>query len=314
VTAILNPAGATRAHELAGLESRRRASSSLLPYQKPFDWDTTLSSFRAHLLPELESVDDDSYERVTRMHGGMGWFRVTHAPEHSAVRLDVHKGNEEDCKRIARTVRRMFDLDAEPATITSAMQRNPELASIWRRFPGLRVRRSWSTLEALVTTVLGQLVSVSFGRTLTQELMQVAGRGTIHPKTGEAIVLFPTAEELLVTDLSNVRTSQARRNTIHAVAEGFVNREFATENISHKELRRRLLTIPGIGTWTAEYVAMHGFGDSDAFPATDYGLKQELKFHPLLNLNEVRPWRAYAAIALWKSFAARKESLNEPVL
>ena len=80
------------------------------------------------------------------------------------------------------------------------------------------------------------------------------------------------------------------------------------------ELRKTLLGVPGIGTWTAEYVAMRGFDDDDAFPATDYGLKQELKRHPEVDVNRVRPWRAYAAICLWKGYAEARGAPNDPVV
>jgi 3-methyladenine DNA glycosylase/8-oxoguanine DNA glycosylase len=73
--------------------------------------------------------------------------------------------------------------------------------------------------------------------------------------------------------------------------------------IEHEELRRILLSIPGVGPWTAEYVAMHGFHDDDAFPATDYGIKQQLKRHSEMAVEKVRPWRAYATVALWKDLA-----------
>ena len=81
-----------------------------------------------------------------------------------------------------------------------------------------------------------------------------------------------------------------------------------------RELRRTLLSLPGVGAWSAEYIAMRAFDDNDAFPATDYGLKQEIKRHPEMNVNNVRPWRAYAAAALWKNFAETKGTPYESVV
>jgi 3-methyladenine DNA glycosylase/8-oxoguanine DNA glycosylase len=156
----------------------------------------------------------------------------------------------------------------------------------------------------MVTTILGQLVSVSFGRTLTRELMNAAGAKARHPKTGDLIHLFPTAKQLLNADLGKVRTSDARRTAIRSLAKLVEDGTLEWDRpIEHETLRKILLSIPGIGPWTSEYVAMHGFYDDDAFPATDYGLKQQLKLHPAVDVKKVKPWRGYAAMALWKAFA-----------
>lgn len=293
----------------------QRVQVCLLPYVPPYDWTSILGSFRAHQVPELESADDGGYERVLSMSSGMGWFRVTHDGAKNALRLTVHNGSADDVARIAMTVRRMFDVDADLGTIGEAMKRDVQLASIWKRYPGLRVPRSWDVFESMVTTVLGQLVSVSFGRTLTRELMHAVGSKAVHPKTGAGLHLFPSAEDILAAELAGVRTSEARRIAVRSIAERVAAGTLVWEQQpSHSELRKRLLAIPGIGLWTAEYVAMHGFADDDAFPATDYGLRQELKRHPQLNVDSVRPWRAYAAMALWKSFAESKGATREPVL
>jgi DNA-3-methyladenine glycosylase II len=275
-----------------------------LPYVPPYDWDTLLTTFRTHQVPDLEAANEVEYERVIQTRRGMGWFRVTHHAARKSLRLQVWNANEQDMEIVSASVRRMFDLDADLAAISKAMSAEHCLFSLWKRYPGLRIPRSWSGFESMLTTILGQLVSVSFGRTLTSELMQPAGTKVIHPKTGAAIHLFPTAKQLLKTDLSTVRTSESRRMAIRSlatlVADGVLKWD---QPIEHDELRKTLLSVPGIGPWTAEYVAMRGFHDDDAFPATDYGLKQELKRHPGIDVNKVRPWRAYAAAALWKNFA-----------
>jgi DNA-3-methyladenine glycosylase II len=256
-------------------------------------------------MPHVESADDRGYERIVRMTSGLGWFRVTHDEPHHAVRLQIWNGNEEDQSSIATTVRNMFDLDANPQVIQMAMQQDPDLSAIWENTPGLRVARWWNGYESMLTTILGQVVSVSFGRTLIQELMEAAGTKARHPRTGEWIHLFPTPKQVVKADLSKVRTSEARRVALRSLA-GLVL-DGSLKPMAHDELRRVLLSVPGIGPWTAEYVAMRGFHDDDAFPATDYGLKIELKRHPNLKVNRARPWRAYAATALWKNYA-RKDS------
>ena len=297
--------------------SRRRGGALvvLLPYRRPFNWEAVLSFFRAHQVPHLEAVNKASYERVLKTAIGIGWLSVTHEPQKSSVRLSLWNANKGDVDSAARNVRRMFDLDADPDTIGKAMANDNYLRAIWSRYPGLRVARAWNGFESMLTTILGQVVSVSFGRTLTDELMQAAGKKVRHPKTGETIHLFPTAKNLLSADLTSVRTSEARRIAIRTLAQLVVDGALKwTHPIPPKELRNTLHAIPGVGAWTSEYVAMRGFHDDDAFPGTDYGLKQELKRHPEVDVNRVRPWRSYAATALWKSFAEKKEARYESVL
>jgi DNA-3-methyladenine glycosylase II len=286
------------------ISMRAHQASVYLPFTPPYDWDTLLTNFRTHQVPDLESVNGTEYERVIRTSRGMGWFRVTHHAHRSSLRVQVWNAEPQDIAVVSKSVRVMFDLDADLATIGHAMREEPRLYALWKRYPGLRIPRSWNGFESMLTTILGQLVSVSFGRTLTRELMETAGTRVSHPKTGGAIRMFPTAKQLLKADLSTVRTSESRRNAIRVlaglVADGTLKWD---QPMEHDELRKILLSVPGVGPWTAEYVAMHGFHDDDAFPATDYGLKQELRCHPEINVKKVKPWRAYAAEALWKNFA-----------
>jgi DNA-3-methyladenine glycosylase II len=275
-----------------------------LPYEVPFDWDGVLSFFRGHHLPHLESVDGLGYERVIHMNGRLGWFRVTRSQKSHNLHLEISGVRQEDWSRVCSCVRSMFDLDSDPANVHAAFGSQSYLLEVWERHPGLRVARSWSGLESVFTTVLGQVVSVKFARTLIEELMAAAGTKTDHPKTGEPIYLFPTPKQIVTADLSRVRTSESRRTAILSLARTLAARDVGGAGAtSQAELRKILLGVSGIGPWTTEYVAMRGFHDDDAFPATDYGLKQELKRHSEIDINRVRPFRAYAAIALWKSFA-----------
>ena len=286
-----------------------------LKYLPPFDGDTLFSIFRAHQLPELETVTSQHYERVFRRDGRIGYFRVSHNPGKNALTLKVVGAARNSIPAIEQRVRRMFDLDVNPAVIAEHMAGQPHLGDLWTRYPGLRVARTWDRFETIITTILGQLVSVSFGRTLIRELMESSGERVKHPVTGEEIRLFPTPELLRTADLSTVRTSEMRRTAIRAIAALAADGGLPLVGQPEpRELRRTLLSLPGVGAWSCEYIAMRAFDDNDAFPATDYGLKQEIKRHPEMNVSKVRPWRAYAAAALWKNFAATKGTPYESVV
>jgi DNA-3-methyladenine glycosylase II len=218
--------------------------------------------------------------------------------------LSIWNGAEDEADRITQSVRRMFDLDANPAAVLKAMSADDALSGCWTRHPRLRLARSWDPFESLFTTVLGQVVSVSFGRVLIQELMQAAGPAARHPKTCEPISLFPSARQILEGDLSKIRTPETRRATIRSIAQAIQSRTLRlTRPHDLQALRKTLRSIPGVGVWTTEYVALRGFGDDNAFPSTDYVLKQQLKQHPEMKLDSMQPLRGYAAIALWKNFA-----------
>jgi 3-methyladenine DNA glycosylase/8-oxoguanine DNA glycosylase len=279
-----------------------------LKYLPPFDGDSLLSVFRAHQLPELETVTSEYYERVFHRDGRIGYFRVSHdGSEKNALTLKVFGAAQKSIPAIEQRVRCMFDLDANPAIIAERMTGQPHLGDLWRRYPGLRIARTWDRFETLITTILGQLVSVSFGRTLIWELMHSSGERVKHPATGQEVRLFPNPQALRIADLSVVRTSEMRRTAIRAIAALAADGGLPLVGQPEpKELRRTLLGLPGVGAWSAEYIAMRAFADNDAFPATDYGLKQEIKSYPQMNVNKVRPWRAYAAAALWKHFVEMK--------
>jgi 3-methyladenine DNA glycosylase/8-oxoguanine DNA glycosylase len=216
-------------------------------------------------------------------------------------------GTETDLARVAAVVKKMLDLDARTDVLREAMNRDKSLSIIWDRYPGLRVVRAWSPIESLFSTILGQVVSVVFGRVLIGELMRAAGSEASHPKTSQKIHLFPTAKQIIAADLSLVRTSEARRLTIRSLGYAIENGTLDLRSLMPPQARKKsLLSIPGLGPWTAEYVAMRGFEDNDAFPATDYVLKQELRRHPTIDIEQARPFRAYAATALWRNFVEGK--------
>ena len=282
-----------------------------ISYAQPYDWQSMLAFFSTHHLPHLESVDSSGYERIAHTRAGLGWFRVEHHDSLNAIRLSVWNATEEDVVEISATVEDMFDLKAQPDILDKAMSSDSYLFQLWTQYPGLRIGRAWNGVESMFTTVLGQLVSVSFGRTLINELMRAAGSKARHPKTSDGIYLFPTAEQIIDADLSSVRTSEGRRITIRALATLLRNGSIDwSKTGSTSEQKRALLAIPGVGSWTAEYIAMRAFHDNDAFPATDYGLNKVLKRHPEVEVKRVRPWRAYAASALWRSFAEGKAISN----
>jgi AraC family transcriptional regulator of adaptative response / DNA-3-methyladenine glycosylase II len=198
----------------------------------------------------------------------------------------------------------MFDLDSDPVLIANCFAQVPVLAKLCERFPGLRLPRGWDPFETAICSILGQLVSAQQRSTLVGQIVRGYGDQIAHPVSGETTRLFPRPEVLAESDLSDVRTTAARREAIRdlsrRVLRGAISLSQTQDPVA---FRKALLETKGLGPWSAEYISLRAIGDTDAFPKTDLILKRALKLHPDLDLELIRPWRSYAAIYLWKEFA-----------
>jgi len=195
----------------------------------------------------------------------------------------------------------MFDLDSDPLLIANIFQSHKFLDSLWKQYPGLRIARGWDPFETAICTILGQLVSLSQGRTLVHQLVQSCGEKIVHPVTGQGAFLFPSPGVLAAADLQEVKTTQARKNTIKELSRRILRQELDLVTPQDADVaREHLESICGIGPWSAEYISLRALGNADAFPARDLILKRALAKHPDLNLDTIRPWRSYAAIYLWR--------------
>jgi AraC family transcriptional regulator of adaptative response / DNA-3-methyladenine glycosylase II len=227
--------------------------------------------------------------------------------EAPGVRLTLPAGLLPAATRIAARVRRLFDLDADPLPIRAQLRRDPALAARLRRCPGVRVPGAFSGFELAVRAVLGQQVTVVGARTLAARI--AAAHGTALA-TGEGTVthLFPSAAVLARADLGGLGLTGARATALGTLARAVAAGELDLEGgQAPEQVRSRLLELPGIGPWTADYVLLRALGEPDAFPAGDLGLRRALGApgQPLTarDLEERakawRPWRGYAALLLW---------------
>jgi len=286
----------------ADLPGQDGALRLTLAYRPPYDFAALLGFYARHAIPGVEHVSGESYERVTRG----GHVSLRQHPSRHALELTVSKADPAALFEIARRMRAMFDLDADPLLVANAFADVPILCDLHGKRPGLRMPRGYDAFETAVCAILGQLVAVSYARVLAGQLIACAGETVVHPLTGEKVKLFPSPEVLAKADLGPVGTTTARKKAIRhfavAVAEGRLSLSGAQDPA---EFRKALLAIPGIGPWTAEYIALRGIADTDAFPATDLILKRALEMHPGLTVDACKPWRAYAAIHLWEEFAGR---------
>lgn len=288
--------------------ARADALTLKLAYRPPYDWAAIQDFFATRALPGVERVEGEVYARAVSVNGARGWIEVRPVPNADALELSVHGLGPEALFGIVYRVRQMFDLAADPADVRQVLKKDALLAPLLRRRPGLRVPGAWDPFELAVRAVLGQQVSVAAARTFAARI--VAAHGEPLPEPGAGLThLFPAPQALAGADLGRIGLTRARARTVNAlaaaVAGGALN---LSEAVPGEELRAALTRIPGIGNWTAEYVAMRALSDPDAFPAEDLVLRRRasprkpLTTKALLERAEPwRPWRAYAVLHLWRA-------------
>ncbi|MBB3225473.1 AraC family transcriptional regulator of adaptative response / DNA-3-methyladenine glycosylase II [Luteibacter sp. Sphag1AF] len=281
-----------------------------LAYRPPYDLDALLQFLATRALPGIEKVDDTSYARVFGPADRPGWLRVSAWPDGSAaLRLELHCPDTARLQDIVIRLRRLFDLDADPAMVAATFEDDPVLGPAVRRRPGLRLPGGWDGFEIAVRAILGQQVSVAAARTLATRLVDRYGQ-RIEPSPLPGLDrLFPEPAVLADVDLRDIGLTTGRAATINTVAaavrDGRV--DFRTDR-TLDELVALWTALPGIGDWTAQYLAMRALGHPDAFPAADLILRraasttgEELSTRALtLRAQAWRPWRAYAVMHLWR--------------
>jgi AraC family transcriptional regulator of adaptative response / DNA-3-methyladenine glycosylase II len=281
-----------------------------LAYRPPYDFDAILAFLRGRALPGVEHVDEHSYARVFGTPEAPGWLRLSAWPGHDhALRLQLHCPQPAQMLGVVNKLRRMFDLDASPQSISDALKESPVLRPLLRKRPGLRLPGGWDGFEIAVRAILGQQVSVAAARTLATRIVQHFGTPVVSP-VAELQRLFPGPALLVDADLRSIGLTTARAATVRGVAQALLDGriDFRSEQ-PLEEFVERWVALPGIGEWTAHYMAMRALSHPDAFPAADLILRRvaagdgpELSTKALTSLAEGwRPWRAYSVMHLWRS-------------
>jgi 3-methyladenine DNA glycosylase/8-oxoguanine DNA glycosylase len=209
----------------------------------------------------------------------------------------------------------MFDLTANPAVIGAALSRDPFLASLVSARPGLRVPGAWDGFELAVRAILGQQITVSAATRLAARLVSQFGEVLPERQRFSALThLFPAPEQLVNRDIAQIGMPRARGTAIARLAAGAIgNPGLFSAYPSLGDAIKCLCTLPGIGEWTAQYIAMRCLREEDAFPVGDVALMRAMSApgQPRIAASELmaraevwRPWRAYAALHLWAADAA----------
>ncbi len=293
-----------------------------LNYRPPYDFAAMLDFLRGRALPGVEVVDERSYLRVVGDASSPGWLRVSALRGEHALKLELHGIVPPALLGIVDRVRRMFDLDADPVAIAGVLSRDARLRALVRKRPGLRLPSGWEGFEIAVRAIVGQQVSVAAARTVTARIAQRFGTALPEPFAELGLHhTFPTPGALADADLGGSGLTTARAATIRTIArtiaEGHV--DFHAER-TLDDFVARWTALPGIGPWTAQYIALRALGHPDAFPAEDLVLQKHLpgdgsrlSAKALRERAEAwRPWRGYAVIHLWRDAALAARSDDTP--
>ncbi|MEJ2418212.1 MAG: AlkA N-terminal domain-containing protein [Exilibacterium sp.] len=289
-----------------------------LNYRPPYDWSGVLAFFRQRAIPGVESVSADSYRRLVEFAGNVGLITVVNNPGKNCLSLEVNGIDSRFLPQVVNRVRCLFDLDASPDAVTGVLATEPMLSAAVRANPGLRLPGAWEPFELAVRAVLGQQVSVKAARTFAGRLVtrcglewRCAAQDETGQQSGEPLrYAFPDAQRLLSANLDGIGLTGRRIDTLKHLATAILEGELTlTRGIELESCIKNLLALPGIGAWTAQYIAMRALSEPDAFPDGDLGLIKAAQSHsPTMTCTELtqraehwRPWRAYAAIYLWRT-------------
>ncbi|MDJ0795003.1 MAG: Ada metal-binding domain-containing protein [Woeseiaceae bacterium] len=284
----------------------------LLPYRRPYDWHGLLDFFSGRATPGVEAVVDGNYVRTVRIGDECGIVRVSDLGD--AISLSVHGTGTASLFPVVQRVRSMFDVDAPIDDISAGLNRDKKLRAWLKVRPGVRVPGAWDGFELTVRAILGQQVSVKAATTFAGRIAKRYGEpvgATIDGLQDAPDVLFPEPRKLMRARLEHLGIIRSRSQTIRDLARAVVSGDLNFDAAQKLEdFRDALTAIRGIGSWTAEYVAMRVMKDPDAFPTSDLGLLRafdlpdgtRLRPSELASRAEAwRPWRAYAALLTWGS-------------
>lgn len=271
-----------------------------LEFTPPFDAAAVLGNLRAHAIAGAEVVEGDTITRLIEAPSGPVAVAVTLTPE--SVRASIGSANEADVAEATTVIRRWFDLDLDPSAVAAVLGTDPVVGPLVEARPGLRVVGSANGFETAVMAVLGQQVSLARARALGAMLVDAYG------EPGPAgLRVFPSAATLAAVPLDELRATLRltgmRALALHSLAAAGASGLELSPEADPAQARAELLALPGIGPWTADYLAVRVLGDRDAFTAGDLVLKRALGRVSTREAEAAsqawRPYRAYALFHLW---------------
>ncbi|MFB9323957.1 DNA-3-methyladenine glycosylase 2 family protein [Cryptosporangium minutisporangium] len=281
-----------------------------LAYREPFDAAALWAFLGARAVPHVEEVEGDTYRRTLRLPHGVGTVALTPAAGH--VRADLTLADLRDLGTAVQRCRRLLDLDADPMAVDAALGADPVLGPLVADHPGLRVPGAVDGAEIAVRAVLGQQVSVAAARTIAGRLAEAYGEPALldgHDGPAGARV-FPSVDALAELTPAALPMPTSRATTLIALCTALADGDLVLDaGTDPEDAMAALQELPGIGPWTAGYIALRATGAPDVFLSGDLGVRRAAAHLGLPDsprgldewANRWRPWRSYAVLHLWRS-------------
>ncbi len=291
--------------------STNAAATAQLPIVPPYRFDSLLAFIGPRAFPGIEEVHGESYRRAVQTEHGPVIVSVASKPDRTHLDLALHGATERARDATLAQARRFLDTDRDPVVIATTLAKDTVLRPLINRHRGLRIPGAWHPFELAVRAILGQQVSVKAATTFAARLVIKYGE-PLSPgadEQGTLVRTFPAPRRLARARLTAIGLIRTRAKWISGLAQHLdedprLFERWPDPDQAISELQR----LPGIGAWTAHYIAMRALRHADAFPAADLGLmraysrlaKREVGAKELQTIAERwRPWRAYAAMLLW---------------
>lgn len=273
-----------------------------LGYRPPFAWEHLLEFLRRRAVNGVELVQNDTYIRTVAIGRYRGVVKVSNVSHRHLLRAELSPELLPVLVPVLSRIKKLFDLGADPAPI--ALQ----LGALAKKNPGLRLPGAFDAFEIGVRAILGQQVTVAAATTLAGRFSEKFGEN-FATETPGLTRLTPTAERVAETkigDIAELGIISKRAASIIALARPLAEKRLSLEPQVDVAAQIRALTeLPGIGAWTANYIAMRCLSWPDAFPYTDLVVMKAMRENnPRRVLQKAdlwRPWRSYAVMHLWNN-------------
>jgi AraC family transcriptional regulator of adaptative response / DNA-3-methyladenine glycosylase II len=296
--------------QAAGHEEEIGATDILtlqLIYRPPYDWGSVLQFLKARTIREVEWVTDEAYYRTVRIGRHKGWIAVRHVAKKRALTVEVAHSLAPVLPALLGRLRNLFDLNARPDLIAAHLMKDRALRRDVGKNPGLRVPGAFDGFELAVRAILGQQVTVKAATTLVCRFSAAFGEkiATPFPQLNRVSPAPGVIAKASVDSIARLGIVRARARSVIAMTQAFESGELQLEAGANPQAAiKQLVTLPGIGPWTAHYIAMRALRWPDAFPPGDVAVLNNLGGITAQQAEAMsqawRPWRSYAALHIWK--------------
>ena len=269
-----------------------------LSYRPPYNWNQLISFFEGRAIPEMELVEENSYQCLISCGETHGWFKAVIC-EHNKIKFEFKLDKNTNIIEFITRLKNIFDLDSDPMSIEGSLQEDKQITAFLENNQGIRIPGCWDGFELATRAIVGQRISVKGARTILRNLVRHCGTKQTLDESLALTHFFPTPKEILEANLTGIGLTNSKIISIQSLAQEVINKNIVLDGTAdYEDTCKKLLAIKGIGPWTVEYIAMRALRNPNAFPETDLELQKKIQ-HFQLSTQKWAPWRAYAAILLW---------------